>query len=136
MFLKKYRNRGFTALEINRQGDRTSLIGITIVEMMVVLTIVAVLIAIAVPTYARLRRDAKAKVCKANLKQIESAIDQWSFEYDVEEGTALTAYKNEIYTYLVSGEPSCPSGGKYVLTYLGSSPQVLCSSSLEGHEYP
>ena len=110
--------------------------GFTIVEMMIVVTIIAVLTAIAIPTYATIRSDAKAKVCKANIRQVESAIDQWSFDYDVYEGTSLSSSKDDIYFYLIAGEPSCPSGGTYVLTNLGDIPQVLCSSGREGHEYP
>jgi len=110
--------------------------GFTIVEMMIVVTIIAVLTSIAIPTYARMRTDAKAKVCKANIRQIESAIDQWSFDYDVYEGTSLSPSKDDIYFYLIGGEPPCPSGGAYILTNLGDTPQVLCSSGLEGHEYP
>jgi type II secretory pathway pseudopilin PulG len=104
--------------------------------MMIVVAIMAVLVSIAIPTYAKLRRDAKARVCRANIKQIEGAIDQWSFDYDVDEGTSLSPNKDEIYFYLVGGEPVCPSGGVYVLTNLGDNPQVLCSTGLEGHEYP
>ena len=108
----------------------------TIIEMMIVITIILVLLSIAVPSYVKIRTETKARVCKANLKQIDSAIEQWSFEYDVREGTLLTPYEEEIYSYIIAGKPSCPSGGNYILRRLGANPQVRCSSNLEGHEYP
>jgi len=110
-------------------------VGLTIIEMMIVVAIIAVLVSIAVPTYAKMRRDAKAVACRANQKQIESAIDQWSFEYDVDEGTDLTLREEEIFTFLIGGKPTCPSGGNYELTDLGDNPQIVCSSGVEGHEY-
>lgn len=103
---------------------------------MIVMAIIAILLSIAVPTYTNIRKDAKAKVCKANLKQIDSAIEQWSFEYDVDEGVQLSLYEDEIYSYLRGGKPNCPSGGDYRLTRLGNVPQVRCTSGIEGHEYP
>ncbi len=111
-------------------------LGFTLVEIMIVVAIIVMLVSIAIPTYARIRIDTKAKVCMANHKQIEAAVDQWSFEYDIPEGAELPSYKEEIYLKLLGGEPSCPTGGSYVLTNLGDEDQAVCSSGLEGHEYP
>lgn len=108
--------------------------GFTIVELMIVTAIIVVLTSIAIPSYVSMRAETKARVCRANLRQIEAAIEQWSFEYDVPEGTSLSGYAGEIYTYLKAGEPTCPSGGKYILTTLGAKEQVVCSSGTEGHK--
>lgn len=110
--------------------------GFTLVELMIVGSIITVLLTIAIPSANKLRIDTKARVCKANLRQMESAIDQWSFEQDVDEGVSLTPYKDDFYAYLRGGEPTCPSGGTYLFSYLGDSPQVICSSGIIGHEYP
>jgi len=111
-------------------------IGFTLVEIMIVVAIIAILASIAIPTYDKLLKDSRANSCKANLRQIESAIEQWAFENNINTDVDLTPYKDEIYTYFTGGEPSCPSGGKYIFGSLNDSPRIICSSGLEGHEYP
>ncbi|MBL7069104.1 MAG: prepilin-type N-terminal cleavage/methylation domain-containing protein [Candidatus Omnitrophica bacterium] len=120
MTIKRYKKKGFT-----------------LVEIMIVVAIIGILASIAIPTYNKLRIDARASVCKANLKQIESAIDQWAFENSItSEDVSLESYEDEIYSYFAFGEPSCPSGGENVFGSMGDSSRVTCSSGLEGHAYP
>ena len=108
--------------------------GFTLVEILIVVAIITVLTSIAVPTYSKMRSGTRASICKANLRQINGAIEQWALYNEVPGGTDLTPYEDEIYNFLYEGKPCCPSGGTYNLIRLDAVPQVICT--VEGHEYP
>ncbi|MDD5680618.1 MAG: prepilin-type N-terminal cleavage/methylation domain-containing protein [Candidatus Omnitrophica bacterium] len=106
--------------------------GYTLIELMIAVIIIGVLASIALPNYYKTRIGTRKGICMNNLRQIEAATDRWVFENDIDEGYAVTASdEEEIYSYLKSGKPVCPSKGTYTITAVGSYPQVTCS--IEGH---
>ena len=82
----------------------------TLVEIMIVVAIIGLLAAIAIPSFIKARQNAQENACINNLRQISGAQDQVLLE-----GNALSdANVNE---YLDSDNPTCPaSGTAYVLT--------------------
>src|SRR5262245_61384376 len=85
----------------------------TLVEVMIVVAIVGMLSAIAVPTMIRARENAQRNACIANLKQIDGAKATWAMEQkktstDVPALTELYGSVNYI-----RDQPGCPSGGTY-----------------------
>ena len=70
-------------LAFNQQsaiGNRKSLHGFTLLELMVVISIILILLSFAVPAYQQHIRKAREAVLKEDLYQMRSAIDQYSLD--------------------------------------------------------
>lgn len=50
--------------------------GFTLVEIMIVVAIIAILAAVAIPNFVKYRKQSQSTACIANLKQIQSAYEQ------------------------------------------------------------
>jgi prepilin-type N-terminal cleavage/methylation domain-containing protein len=88
--------------------SNTSRDGFTLVEIMIVVAIIGLLAAIAVPSYGRSRDRARLTACIANLRQIDGAVQLWALENKKETGDPVTYA--DIRPFL-KYEVSCPSGG-------------------------
>jgi len=81
------KRQGFTPLEIgieDSQPDKSRwlLTGFTLIELLVVIAIIALFMAILMPARSRARKQAKAIVCRSNLKQWGTATALYAAEYD------------------------------------------------------
>lgn len=106
----------------------------TIIELLIVISVLSIMLAIAIPGYNKLRERSHTNACMANLKQINAAIDQWVIENGITTGTVPSGSdEEEIYSYLKGPRPKCPSGGTYTIHAVGSAEQVTCSLADRGH---
>lgn len=107
----------------------------TLVEIMIVVLIIGILVAIAVPNFVKARESARTKACVANLKLIDGAAQQWAMDYKVA-GTVttpvtvigLTPAQQGTNAYIKS-MPICPSGGTYPDFVLAAGPTCSIGGS-------
>lgn len=87
--------------------------GFTLVEIMIVVAIIGLLAAIAIPNFVRARSKAQQNTCMNNLRQIDGAKQQWALEYRQQSNATPSA--NDIAPYLGrAGSVDsivCPAGG-------------------------
>ena len=94
---------------IVRMKNRTSSKGgFTLVEIMIVVAIIGLLAAIAIPNFVRARTQSQKNACINNLRQIDSAVQTWALE-NKQPATATPGF-TDISSYL-KNQVVCPSGG-------------------------
>ena len=108
--------------------------GFTLIELMIVILIIAILVAIAIPVMWGSRSTAHRMTCQANMRTIDGAMNTYDALYDAycpncDVGTLMVPV-------LIKKTPSCPSSNSAYTMFGGTAsapPYITCPTGVSGH---
>jgi type II secretory pathway pseudopilin PulG len=99
---------------------------------MIVILIIAVLVAIAVPVFLSAQSNARRRCCQANLRTIDGAINTYNSQYDFYPPNSMPV--GSLVPTLLKRNPTCPTlSSNYTLSAAGTPPTVGCPSGVGDH---
>jgi prepilin-type N-terminal cleavage/methylation domain-containing protein len=113
--------------------------GFTLVELMVVVLIIGILVAIAIPVFSAAKANAQKNSCYANERTVEGAYQTWIADNPTATKPSTWALlttsggASSVVPNYVKATPSCPASGTYSATFTNGSNSVTISCDASGH---
>jgi prepilin-type N-terminal cleavage/methylation domain-containing protein len=119
-----------------KKQSQTPKAGFTLVEIMIVVAIIGLLAAIAIPNFVKARATSQANACINNLRQIDAAANQFALEKGKKTGDAIS-FPSDLTPYIKMNSggslPVCPAGGTYDCAAVGTNSTCTLSTLTPPH---
>jgi prepilin-type N-terminal cleavage/methylation domain-containing protein len=111
-------------------------VGFTLVEIMIVVAIIGVLAAIAIPNFVTARKRSQTNACIANLKQIEGCKETWALD-NKKQDTDTPSMATDLVPKYTKSEPICPAGtAAYIVGSMATRPTCPNVGTEPNHVLP
>jgi prepilin-type N-terminal cleavage/methylation domain-containing protein len=101
--------------------------GFTLVEIMIVVAIIGLLAALAIPAFVKARKQSQGRRILNDVRQMDAAIEQWALENGMKDGDAIDTTTAQSYLK-IPWLTSDLLGNPYVVTVVGST-QIAVNAS-------
>jgi prepilin-type N-terminal cleavage/methylation domain-containing protein len=101
---------------------RSTRFGFTLVEILIVILIIGMLLAVAVPGFVRARQTSQARNCQSNLKQLFGAKERWAMDNHRDESSTPAMSELVGPALYIKATPTCQANGNYEIGSLDTLP--------------
>ena len=103
----------------------------TLVEIMIVVAILGIIIAIALPTFFRSRELSRMRACQENQSKIDGAKETWALDTRAS-ATATPDWSDLVgASNFIRRSPECPASGTYVIGAVSADPSCSLSNQAD-----
>ena len=85
----------------------------TLVELMIVVLVIGILLAMAIPEWVTSRENSRQKTCLSNLTELNNAKEQWATEFKKSDSASPTS--GDLVPSYLKEFPLCPTSGTYTI---------------------
>lgn len=100
-----------------RSGSRR---GFTLVEIMIVVLIIGIILAVAIPSFISARERSRTRACSSHLRQIKFAKEAWAMD-NKKPVSGVAEWSDLVPTY-IKEQPECPGSGDYTIAAVNLDP--------------